>query len=158
VPFTNSYGIYYDTSRQSTTIATATAIKFNFQQVSKKINISNNSSGNPTKINVTDSGLYQVNFNLQFIKSDLNADELHVWIRKTNAGFINTTQSYQIVGGGIKNNIAGVYFIPLNAGDYFELFYSIKNINSNMVGSLSTSVTPSKPATPSAMLSIHLIN
>jgi hypothetical protein len=158
VPFTNSYGIYYDTSRQSTTIATATAIKFNFQQVSKKINISNNSSGNPTKINVTDSGLYQVNFNLQFIKADLNADELNVWIRKTNAGYINTTLSYQIVGGGIKNNIAGVYFIPLNAGDYFELFYSIKNINSNMVGSLSTSVTPSKPATPSAMLSIHLIN
>jgi hypothetical protein len=99
-----------------------------------------------------------VNFNLQFIKADLSADELNVWIRKTNAGFINTTLSYQIIGGGIKNNIAGVYFISLNAGDYFELFYSIKNINSNMIGSLSTSVTPSKPATPSAMLSIHLIN
>jgi hypothetical protein len=52
----------------------------------------------------------------------------------------------------------GQYFLTLGAGDYFELFYSIKNSNTNMVGSLSTSVTPSKPATPSAMLSIHLIN
>lgn len=157
-PIINSYGIFYDTSKQTTTIATATAVKFNFQQVSKNINITNNGTGNPTKIIVTDSGLYQVNFNLQFIKPDISADELAVWIRKSNAGYINTTLSYQIIGGGIKNNIMGQYFLTLGAGDYFELFYSIKNSNTNMVGSLSTSVTPSKPATPSAILSIHLIN
>ncbi len=158
LPISNNYGVFYDTSKQTTTIATATAIKFNFLQVSKNINITNNAAGNPTKIAVTDSGLYQVNFNLQFIKTDMNADELNVWIRKSNAGYVNTTLNYQILGGGIKNNIAGVYFLNLGAGDYFELFYSIKNINSFMVGSLSTSVTPSKPATPSAMISIHSVN
>jgi len=158
VPISTSYGIYYDTSKQSTTIATATAIKFNFQQFANKISISNNSAGYPTKITVIENGFYQVNFNLQFIKTDINADELNVWIRKSNAGYSNTTLNYQILGGGIKNNIAGVYFLNLNAGDYFELFYSIKNINSNMVGGISSSVTPSKPATPSAMISIHSLN
>jgi hypothetical protein len=157
-PETKSYGVYYDTSKQSTTIATATAIKFNFQQIENKISIANNSLGNPTKILVRESGLYQVNFNLQFIKPDINADELNVWIRKNNAGYLNTTLNYQIMGSGVKNNITGIYFLNLNAGDYIELFYSIKNSNSNMVGSLSTSVTPSKPATPSAMISIHSLN
>lgn len=157
-PETKSYGVYYDTSKQSTTIATATAIKFNFQQIENKISIVNNSLGNPTKILVSENGLYQVNFNLQFIKPDINADELNIWIRKNNAGYLNTTLHYQIMGGGIKNNITGIYFLNLNAGDYIELFYSIKNSNSNIVGSLSTSVTPSKPATPSAMISIHSLN
>lgn len=157
-PITNSYGVYYDTSKQSTTIATATAVKFYFQQIENRISITNNSAGNPTKILVNENGLYQVNFNLQFIKPDINTDELNVWIRKNNAGYLNSTHTYQIIGGGLKNNITGVYFLILNAGDYFELFYSIKNSNTNMVGSLSTSVTPSKPATPSAMISIHSLN
>jgi len=158
VEVSNSYGVYYDTSKQSTTIATATPVKFNFQQIENKISISNNNAGNATKIIVSENGLYQVNFNLQFIKSDINADELNVWIRKNNAGYLNSTLNYQIMGGGLKNNISGVYFLNLTAGDYIELFYSIKNSNTNMVGSLSTSVTPSKPATPSAMISIHLLN
>jgi hypothetical protein len=157
-PVTNSYAVYYDTSKQSTTIATATAVKFNFQQVENKISVSNNSAGNATKLLVSENGLYQVNFNLQFIKPDINTDELNVWIRKNNAGYLNSTLNYQIIGGGLKNNISGVYFLNLTAGDYIELFYSIKNSNTNMVGSLSTSVTPSKPATPSAMISIHLLN
>jgi hypothetical protein len=157
-PVTNSYAVYYDTSKQSTTIATATAVKFNFQQVENKISVSNNSAGNATKLIVSENGLYQVNFNLQFIKSDINTDELNVWIRKNNAGYLNSTLNYQVIGGGLKNNISGVYFLNLIAGDYIELFYSIKNSNTNMVGSLSTSVTPSKPATPSAMISIHLLN
>lgn len=154
----NSYGVYYDTSKQSTTIATATAVKFNFQQIENKISISNNNAGNATKIIVSENGLYQVNFNLQFIKSDINADELNVWIRKNNAGYLNSTLNFQIMGGGLKNNISGVYFLNLIAGDYVELFYSIKNSNTNMVGSLSTTVTPSKPATPSAMISIRYLN
>ena len=158
VPIINSYALFYDTSKQSTLVSTATAIKFGLQQFSNKISISNNSVGSPTKISVSETGIYQVNFNLQFIKLDINNDELNIWLRKSNAGLLNTTLNFQISGGGVKNNIAGVYFIELNAGDYFELFYSIKNVNSNLMGSLSTSITPSKPATPSAMISIHAIN
>ena len=158
VPIINSYALFYDTSKQTTTISTATAIRFGFQQFSNKITIANNSVGSPTKILVSESGIYQVNFNLQFLKLDLNNDELNIWLRKSNAGILNTTLNFQILGGGIKNNIAGVYFIELNAGDYFELFYSIKSINSNMIGGLLTSITPSKPATPSAVISIHAIN
>ena len=157
-PDTKSYGVYYDTSKQSTTIATATAIKFYLKQTENKVSISNNTAGNPTKIIVSENGLYQVNFNLQFIKSDINGDELNVWIRKNNAAYLNSTLNYQIMGGGLKNNITGVYFLNLSASDYLELFYSIKNSNTNMVGSLSTSVTPSKPATPSAMISIYSLN
>jgi hypothetical protein len=158
VPIINSYALFYDTSKQSTLVSTATAIKFGLQQFSNKISISNNSVGSPTKISVSETGIYQVNFNLQFIKLDINNDELNIWLRKSNAGILNTTLNFQILGGGVKNNIAGLYFIELNAGDYFELFYSIKNVNSNLMGSLSTSITPSKPATPSAMISIHAIN
>jgi hypothetical protein len=158
VPIINSYALFYDTSKQSTLVSTATAIKFGLQQFSNKISISNNSVGSPTKISVSETGIYQVNFNLQFIKLDINNDELNIWLRKSNAGILNTTLNFQILGGGVKNNIAGLYFIELNAGDYFELFYSIKNVNSNLMGSLLTSITPSKPATPSAMISIHAIN
>jgi hypothetical protein len=158
VPIKKSYALLFDTSKQTTSIATATAIKFNFVQAANKVSVINNTAGNPTKITVTDTGLYQVNFNLQFIKPDINSDEVNVWIRKNNGGYLNTTLTYQIQGSSIKNNINGVYFLELNASDYIELFYSIKNSNSNLTGSLPSTTTPSKPATPSAMLSIHAIN
>ncbi len=158
VPIKKSYALLFDTSKQTTSIATATAIKFNFVQAANKVTIINNTAGNPTKITVTDTGLYQVNFNLQFIKPDINSDEVNVWIRKNNGGYLNTTLTYQIQGSSIKNNINGVYFLELNASDYIELFYSIKNSNSNLTGSLPSTTTPSKPATPSAMLSIQAIN
>jgi hypothetical protein len=163
VPVKSMFGIFYDTSKQVTTINTATSVKFSLQQgnntlLSNKINITNNSTGNPTRIMVGDMGVFQINYQLQLTKTDQGNDEVNIWIRRNSSAYPNTNSTYVIQGGGIKNIFSGNYFIELGANDYVELFYSVKNINSVVYGSPASTVTPSRPATPSAYLTIHSIN
>jgi hypothetical protein len=157
-PVKNNYGLFYDTSRQATTIATATAVKFYFQHLANKINVTTNTSGNPTRISVGEAGIYQLNYSLQLIKSDAGTDELNVWIRRNSSAYPNTNYFYTLLGAGVKNIITGFYYIDLGVNDYVELYFSVKNANSVLTGTPSTTVTPSRPATPSAFISLHAIN
>jgi hypothetical protein len=154
----NYYGVFYDSAKQSTTVSTATAVKFGFQKIANKISILNNTAGYPTRISVTTAGVYQVNYSLQFIKSDLGTDELNIWFRKNSTAIANSNNTYSIQGAGIKNNINNNIWIELAANDYIELFFSIKNINTALQGTISTTVTPSRPATPAAIISLHSVN
>lgn len=158
IPVKSIYGAFYDTSKQITTAATATAIRFNFQQVGNKTNVTLNSAGNPTRVTVAEAGTFQINYLLQFIKSDAGTDELSIWIRKNSSAYPNTHTSYLIQGNTYKNIFSGNYFIELVANDYIELYYSIKNSSTTLYGSTPITTTPSRPATPSAYLSIHSIN
>jgi len=154
----NYYGVFYDSAKQSTTVSTATAVKFGFQKIANKISILNNTAGYPTRISVTTAGVYEVNYSLQFIKSDLGTDELNIWFRKNSTAIANSNNTYSIQGAGIKNNINNNIWIELSANDYIELFFSIKNINTALQGTISTTVTPSRPATPAAIISLHSVN
>jgi hypothetical protein len=158
IPLKTEYGAFFDTSRQSTLVSTATAVKFYFLQSANKVIVTNNSAGNPTRITVTDAGVYQLNYNLQFVKSDTGTDELSIWIRRNSAAYANTNTYNIIQGAGIKNMYTGNYYIDLGSNDYVELYYSVKNINSVLTGIPPITTTPSRPATPSASISLHAVN
>lgn len=158
VPVKNSYGMFSDTAKQTTTIATATSVKFSLQQLGNRINITNNSTGSPTRITVNDMGIYQINYLLQFSKPDPGNDEVNIWIRRNSSAYPNTNTTYVLLGSGSKNIFTGNYYIELGVNDYIELYYSVKNINSVLYGTAATTVTPSRPATPSAYIIIHAIN
>ena len=64
----NYYCIFYDTAKQTAFTSTATPVKFNFKQIANKINITNNTANNPTRIVVLEAGIFQVNYHLQFMK------------------------------------------------------------------------------------------
>ncbi len=154
----NYYGVFYDSAKQITTVSTATAVKFGFQKIANKINILNNTANNPTRISVSEAGVYEVNYSLQFIKSDVGTDEINIWLRKNSAAIANSNNSFSIQGTGIKNNINNNIWIELAANDYIELFFSIRNVNTALQGTISTTVTPTRPATPAAIISIRNVN
>jgi hypothetical protein len=154
----NNYAVFYDTSRQSALINTATAVKFFLQQLASKINIANNSAGSPTRMTVTDAGVYRINFNLEFIKSDAGTDDISIWLRRNGNAFANTNCNYNIQGGGYKNLLSGQYLVDLGADDYIEIFFSVKNVNTALVGIPAITTTPARPATPAAMCTMQIIN
>ena len=154
----SSYGVFYDTTKQSAMSTTATAVKFNFQLATHKIKINQNTAGSPTRITVAENGLYQLHYHFQMIKPDAGNDEAHIWIRRNGSAYPNSTVAHLIVGAGLKNNLAGNYMIDLNANEYIEIFFAIKNSNSSLTGTDATTVTPSKPATPSASITIHSVD
>ena len=154
----NYYCIFYDTAKQTAFTSTATPVKFNFKQIANKINITNNTANNPTRIVVLEAGIFQVNYHLQFIKSDAGADEIIVWFRKNSAAIAYTNNTYIIQGLGIKNTINNNFLLELDANDYIELFFSVKNVNTALQGTTSTTATPSRPATPAASISMYTVN
>ena len=156
-PVANDFGSFYDTAKQITPIATASVVKFNFMNFANNIAITNNSSGLPTRITVNNGGLYNVKYTLQFIKTDGANDEVSVWIRRNSSAYANTNNTYTITGLGIKNMISNSFFIELGDNDYVEIYFSLKNINTILVSS-NPQLTPSRPATPAAMVSMQRIN
>ena len=157
IPVPNDYGNFYDTAKQSAPIATATVVKFNFKQLANNIAITNNTSGLPTRITANYAGLYNIKYTLQFIKTDAANDEVSVWIRRNSSAYANTNNMYTIVGLGIKNTVSNSFFIELGDDDYIEIYFSIKNINTSL-SATNAQLTPSRPATPAAMVSIQRIN
>ena len=156
-PVPNDYGNFYDTAKQTTAIATATVVKFNFMNFANNIAITNNTSGMPTRITASSAGLYNIKYTLQFIKSDASNDEVSVWIRRNSSAYPNTNNTYTIIGLGIKNTVSNSFFVQLGNDDYVEIYYSLKNINTSLAG-VNPQSSPSRPATPVAMVSIQRIN
>ena len=152
------YCVFYDTAKQTAFTSTATPVKFNFKQIANKISIANNTANNPTRIVVLEAGIFQVNYHLQFIKSDAGTDEIIVWFRKNSAAITYTNNTYIIQGSGIKNTINNNFLLELDANDYIELFFSVKNVNTALQGTTSTTATPSRPATPAASISMYTVN
>ena len=156
-PVPNDYGNFYDTAKQSTSIATATVVKFNFMNFANNIAITNNTSGLPTRITTKNVGLYNIKYSLQFIKTDPANDEVSIWLRRNSSAYPNTNNTYTILGSGIKNTISNSFFVALGNDDYVEIYFSLKNINTSLT-SVNPQLTPSRPATPAAAVSIQRIN
>ena len=156
-PLRNDYGSFYDTSKQITTVLSAISVKFGFTGFANNISITNNTSGLPARITVANAGVYLVKYALQFIKTDANSDEVSVWIRRNSAAYVNTNNTYTIQGSGIKNTIINSFFVDLGVDDYVEIYFTVKNINTSITGT-GTQLSPSRPATPSAMVTIQRVN
>ena len=157
IPVPNDYGSFYDTAKQTTPIATATVVKFNFMHFANNINITNNTSGMPTRITASNAGLYNIKYTLQFIKTDAGNDEVSVWIRRNSSAYANTNNTYTITGLGIKNSVSNSFFVALDDDDYVEIYFSLKNINT-ILASANSQLTPSRPATPAASVTMQRIN
>jgi hypothetical protein len=156
-PVPNDYGGFYDTAKQITPIATATVVKFNFMNFANNIAITNNNSGLPTRITAKNAGLYHIKYTLQFIKTDAGNDEVSIWIRRNSSAYANTNNTYTIIGLGIKNTLSNSFLVELGNDDYVEIYYSLKNINTSLAGA-NPQLTPSRPATPAATVSMQRIN
>ena len=156
-PVRDDYGHFYDTSKQQTAVSTALSIKFNFTNFSNNINVTNNTSGLPSRITVINPGIYNVKYTLQFIKSDVGTDEVSIWVRRNSIAYANTHNSYVIQGSNIKNVVSASFWVDLGLNDYIEIYFSVKNTNSCITGSAAM-LLPSRPATPSAMVSLQRIN
>lgn len=156
-PLRNDYGSFYDTAKQITTVLSAISVKFGFTSFTNNISITNNTSGLPARITVANAGIYLVKYALQFIKTDAGNDEVSVWIRRNSAAFANTNNTYTIQGSGIKNTIINSFFVDLGTDDYVEIYFTVKYINTSITGT-GTQLSPSRPATPSAMVTIQRVN
>ena len=155
IPFEFDFGAFYDTSKQvAAVINTAVAINWKDTSISNKhIYIGQNTALAPTRLTVLKSGVYFVQYTIQASNALISNDEISIWIRRNGAAYPNSLRQTLTGTTGTKNILSGQGLIPLGEGDYIELFFSVRNIQTQLIKTNILS-NPSRPATPSAQISI----
>jgi hypothetical protein len=156
LPFETHFGAFTDTARQTALINTATAVKWRDTLGLNQTAIGLNSSMDPTRILVVKSGTYLVQYSLQVSNTQIANDEISIWIRRNGAAYPNTLRQFLTGAVGVKNIFSGQAMVVFGEDDYLELFFSVKHNQTQLIKT-STLTNPSRPATPSAQISVFRI-
>lgn len=149
------YGSFYDTTTQTATLtATAYPVQFNTTDIANGVSIVNNGLGNPTRITIANTGVYDIQFSLQLEKTGGSGNFVtDIWLRKNEVDVPYTTSKVVLTGSANASPIvpAWNFVVDAVAGDYYELMWAVSN---NNVIILSAVATPPHPAIPSSILTV----
>jgi hypothetical protein len=151
------YGAFQDTTDQSIATTTATAnITLNTTDYALGTSIVDG-----YKIKVDYSGLYNLQFSLQLVNTDSQIHDVDVWIRKNGSDVAGSNSKFSVPnrhGGTDGHLIAALnYYIELAKNDYVHLAWAT-NSTSVSIEQLPTQTSPTRPATPSAIITLQYLS
>jgi hypothetical protein len=118
-------------------------------------------TSNSSRINVTNAGLYNLQWSGQFVNTDTQLHDVSVWIRinGTNltgsTGFISVPNSH---GGVNGHSIVGWnYFLQLAQNDYVELYWSATNTAVSLQH-FAAQTSPTRPSTASLIVTMTFVS
>ncbi len=106
-----------------------------------------------SQIKVLNDGVYNVQFSLQFDKSDGGKDEVNVWIVKNGTNIPDSNSIFALEGNNDKLIAALNFIVNMNANDYIQLAWSSADIDMYLHHD-AAGVSPTRPATPSAIITL----
>lgn len=154
------YGAFQDTTTQTASANTATALKFNTTDFSNGIVVDST-----TKLRVSQSGIYNLQFSIQTQNTDTQLHDLSIWLRQDasgsgtdvpgSTGLISVPNSH---GGVDGHSIVGWnYFVTLNANDFVEIWWFTTSTNVS-IPAYSAGTSPTRPATASAVATLSFVS
>lgn len=151
------YGAFQDTTDQSIATITATA--------NVGLDTTDYSLGTSLvdgyKIRVDYSGLYNVQFSIQFANDDSQIQDVDVWFKKNGTDVAGSNSKFSIDSkhGSVKGHlIASLNFnIELAKDDYVSLAWATTSTLVT-VEHLAAQTTPTRPATPSVIVTIQYLS
>jgi hypothetical protein len=154
--FTDStpYGAFQDSTDQTAASTTAAyAVTFNTTDFSNGISVVSNS-----RITAKSYGIYNAQFSLQFVNTNNQIHDVDVWFRKNGTNIANSNSRFSIPnshGGTDGHLIAALNFwVELNANDYVEIMWRTTS-TAVSIQQLPTQTSPTRPATPSAIVTVN---
>ena len=139
------YGSFYDTTTQTTTADTETAMTLNTTDVSNGVSIVGGS-----QITFAHAGIYNVQFSAQVDKTGSNSDSIDIWLRQngTNVPWSNTSLT---IAGSARSVAAWNFVVSVADGGNVELMWSSPTANMEIISS-PTATGPTRPAVPSVIV------
>lgn len=156
LPLEIYFGAYTDTARQVAVVNTATAVKWRDTIGQNRVSIGLNTSLDRTRLLVVKAGTYLVQYGLQVTNPQVANDEISIWLRRNGAAYPNTLRQFSTGAVGVKNFFTGQVIMVFGEEDYLELFFSVKH-NQTQLLKTSSLTNPSRPATPSAQITLFKI-
>ena len=152
------YGAFQDSTDQTAaSTTTAYAITFNTTDFANGVTLSNSS-----RLNVTQSGLYNVQFSIQFKNTTNDSQDAEVWFRKNGTDISNSNSRFGLSArksAGDPSHIIGSlnFFVSLAASDYIQLMWKVSDTGVSIEHYASGS-SPTRPATPSVIATVSFVS
>jgi hypothetical protein len=145
---------------QTAVVDTPTPVKFNTVGVSNNISVTNNGSGNPTRITFANNGLYDVSVNLQIDNSAAADHTLRIWqrINGVDVAASSSVVSVPKVGDGGTTVFELNTLVQMTAGQYLEIMYAVANVAVSLRFDAATTSPYVSPTVPSAIFIATQVN
>lgn len=143
-----NYGAFHDINTQTAAVInTAYAVTFGKTDYSSNVSI-----GTPTSRVVTSiAGIYNFQFSAQLHKTNAAVGYVYIW-PSVNGTAVTESASKIAINGSQAETIASWNFVlSMNANDYFELMWSVSDINCEL---LALTASAPVPAIPSVILTV----
>jgi len=154
----NPHGAFQDSTDQvAANTTTAYPITFNTTDFSNGVTIASGS-----RITVVDSGIWNIQFSIQFTNTTNASQDVDVWFRVNGTNAANSNSRFGFaprkgVGDPYHTIAAMNYFLTLNANDYVEIMWRPTDVGVT-IEQYAASASPTRPAVPSAIATISFVS
>jgi len=152
------YGAFQDgTDQTAANTTTAYAITFDTTDYSNGITLSNTS-----RLNVSQGGLYNVQFSVQFKNTTNDTQDVEVWFRKNGTDIANSGSRFGLAprkSSGDPSHMIGAlnYFVDLAESDYLQLMWRPSDVGVS-IEHFAAGTSPTRPATPSVIATVSFVS
>lgn len=144
---------WYDADQINAGATSVNLIQFNQQDLSNN-GVVFGTLG--SQIKVLNDGVYNIQFSLQFDKTDGGKDDVSVWLLKNSVNVADTNSEFSIHDNNGKLIAALNLMISLKANDYIQLAWASADINMRL-HYIGPQTSPTRPATPSAIITVQQV-
>jgi len=152
------YGAFQDSTDQvAANTTTAYAITFNTTDYSNAVTLSNSS-----RLNVANSGLYNIQFSIQFTNTTNASQDVDVWFRVNGTDVANSNSRFGFAprkgAGDPYHTIAAMnFFISLNALDYVQIMWRPTDVGV-IIEQYAAGTSPTRPTVPSTIVTMNFVS
>ena len=140
-----AYGSFYDTTNQTTTANTPTAVTLNTTAGNNGVTLISASQWQ-----FTNAGTYSITYSIQFTNHSTALGNTQVWLKKNGTNVADSNTHFDVPdkqGSAYSSEVLTVnYVLDVTAGDVYQLFWDTTNANvyiETLVGNGTYPLTPS---------------
>lgn len=152
------YGAFQDSTDQTAASTTAAyAVTLNTTDFSNGVTVASNS-----RITVADAGIWNCQFSIQFKNTSSDGVDVDVWFRKNGTNIDNSNSRFYLPprkGMATPSHIIAAmnFFASMDSSDYLEIMWRTEN-TSVSIETYGTSASPTRPAVPSAIVTMSFVS
>jgi len=152
------YGAFQDSTDQvAANTTTAYAITFDTTDFSNGVTLSNSS-----RLNVSQSGIYDLQFSIQFKNTTNDTQDVDLWFRKNGTNIDNSNSRFGLgprKSSGDPSHMIGAlnFFVSLAANDYVQIMWRPSDVGVS-IEHFAASASPTRPAVPSVIATMTFVS
>ena len=152
------YGAFQDSTDQvAANTTTAYAITFDTTDFNNGVTLSNSS-----RLNVSQSGIYNIQFSVQLVNTTNASNDIDIWFRKNGTNIDKSNSRFGLAprkSAGDPFHLIGAmnFFVSLDTNDYVQLMWRTSDVGA-YIEHYATSSTPTRPSIPSVIVTVTFVS